>query len=154
MVTASLLSVVLGAILVLSDTTAQLAPNDDERALMMQETRTGVETLTKEVRQATAVSSVSSNAITFSIGSRTITYDCTPAQAGFTGRTRCTRQEAGGAPTTAISHVLNQANGVPVFTQTGNYVSVKVQVAAAGERLEGHKHTITLDDGAYMRNLP
>jgi len=154
MVTAVILAVVLAAILAVSDTTAKLAPRDDERALLMQETRTGLAAMSREVRQATAVGTVSSTSLAFSIGSRSITYACTTPQPGVTGRVRCTRREGTGAARTVLSHVLNSANNVPVFTRAGRQIGFTVQVAAAGDRVQGHKHTLTLTDGAYVRNLP
>ena len=154
MTVAAILPVILGAILSLSETTARLAPDDDERALLMDETRTGVYRMSRELRQATGNVSISAYAASFSIGATAITYDCSAPQPGVPGRSRCTRR-AGSAPAAPVlGHVLNSANSTPVFARTGNYVEIRLQVAAAGDRKAGHDHTITLEDGAFMRNIP
>jgi Tfp pilus assembly protein PilW len=154
MLGASILAVVLGAILSLSETTAKLAPNDDERAFVLDEARTGLNGMTRELRATTAVLASSAYSISVKVGTRDITYTCDVAHPSIAGRFRCTRQEGTQPATVAVDHVLNKASGAPVFTRNGNYVSVRLQVAAAGDRVEGHKHTITLDDGFFMRNVP
>lgn len=151
---ASVLAVVLGAILSLSATTAKLAPNDDERALVLEEARTGLNGMTRELREATSVGSTSDYSFQVNLGSRVITYACNVPHPSIAGRTQCTRKEGTSAAATVVDHVLNVATGTPVFSRSGNYAAVKLRVAAAGERTEGHKHTITLEDGFFMRNLP
>lgn len=154
MMTAAILSVVLGAILAVSETTAKLAPDDDERALIMQEARTGVHAMSRELRHATAVTSVADYELSFTVGTTSVTYSCTEPQPAVAGRTRCTRRQGTDPPRYLVSHVVSQANGKRIFRQTGKHIAVEVQVAAGGDRVPGHKHTITLADGAYVRNLP
>jgi len=154
MVVTSILAVVLTAIFSLSETTAKLAPNDDERALVLTESRAGLNGMTRALRQATGGVVVTDYSIRVNLGSRVITYTCDVAHPTIAGRYRCTRKEGTGAAVPVVDHVLNKASGTPVFTQNGSYVRVKLLMAAAGDRAKGHKHTITLDDGVYMRNVP
>lgn len=153
MIAASLLSVVLGAILALSETTAKLAPNDDERAFVIEESRTGLYGMTRELRQATQIVSSSDYATQVRLGTREITYTCDVPHPSIEGRSRCTRREGTGSSPVVVDHLINRARSTPVFTRDGNYVAVRLQLAAAGDRLEGHKHAVTLDDGAFVRNV-
>jgi len=153
MIAASLTTVVLGAVLSLGETTSKLAPDDDERANVMDQARTGMYTITRELRQARAVTSVTAYSVQAQVGSASVTYTCNVAHPKVAGRSICTR-ESDGRTTTVVDHVLNQAQGTPVFARSGNYISVTLKVAAAGDRIDGHKSTLTLSDGLYLRNVP
>ena len=150
---ASLLSVVLGAILSLGETTGRLAPADDERANVMDQARTGLYSMTRELRQANSVTSVSSYSIDVQAGGQPVNYTCNATHPTIAGRSICTRT-GGGRTTTVVDHVVNQAQGTSVFARSGDFLSVTLKVAAAGDRGDGHKSTLTLDDGLYLRNLP
>ena len=151
---ASILSVVLGAILSLSSATAQLAPNDEERAHQIDDARAGVYRMTRELRQARQFVSSSSYSITVVLTAGTVTYTCNNPHPSITGRSRCTRSLNGGTAAPVIDHLTNVANNRPVFTRSGNYVAVNARVAASGDRRDGHRHTLTFEDGFYMRNVP
>jgi Tfp pilus assembly protein PilW len=153
MMSASLLTAVLGAVLSLGETTAKLAPADDERAAVMDQARTGMYSMTRELRQARSLGTVSSYSITATLTSGTVvTYTCNVAHPTISGRSIC-RRTVGSSSTTVVDQVVNQAQSTPVFTRTGNYVTVTLKVAAAGERtVGGHNSTLTLGDGFYVRN--
>ena len=150
LLSATILAVVLGAILSLSDTTAKIAPDDNERALLIQESRTALAGMTRELRQAGAVTSSSSTTFAATVQGKAITYDCGVAHPSIPGRWQCTRKEDANPAAVVANHLVSTA----VFDRSGNYATVRLQVAAAGDRTAGHKHTITLNDGFFMRNLP
>ena len=153
MLTASILSVVLGAIFSLTETTAKLAPNDDERALVVQEARAGLTRMTRDARQATsAVASTSGQSLTLALGGTTVTYHCGVAHPSIDGRSRCTRTQGTGTPVLVANHLLNTSTSPP-FVVDGSYVRMRLRVAATGDRKDGHKHTVTLDDAAFVRNV-
>ena len=156
MITASILAVILGAIYSLSEATSAHAPRDDERGQVIQESRTALYAATRELRQATAVTASSGYSFRVSIGARDITYACDVDHPTIAGQSRCTRREGTGPVTVVVDHLTNEATGTPVFVRAAgsNYAEIRFQVAAAGERREGHEHRITLHDGFYMRNLP
>ena len=154
MTAASLLAVVLGAILSLSETTAKIAPNDDERAHVIDESRSALRGMTGEIRTAKTVVSSSAYALHVKVGATDVTWNCDVAHPSIAGRSRCTRKTGTGSAVVVVDHLINKDKGVPVFTRDGSYVSVHLQLAAAGDRVDGHKHAINLDDGAFVRNAP
>ena len=154
MMSASILAVVLGAIFSLSETTAKLAPNDDERALVVDEARTALVRMTRDTREASTVSVADGGyTLAVQVGGVSVTYTCNVAHPSIAGRTRCTRSQGGATAVVFADHLLNSASGSPVFTLDGNYVRVNLRVATKGVRKDGHKHTVTFDDAAYARNV-
>ena len=150
--TASILAVVLGAIFSLSETTAKLAPNDAERALVVDDARAALARITRDARQATsAVVSASGYSLTVQVGGVQITYTCNVPHPTISGRSQCTRTSGSGSPV-VVNHLVNVAAATPVFVQDGRYVRVRLRVATTGDRKNGHKHAVTLDDGAFVRN--
>src|SRR4051794_37569071 len=57
-ITAALLSVVIGAVLSLSETSAKVVPRDTERAAVMAESQVGLYRMTRELRTASSIVSV------------------------------------------------------------------------------------------------
>jgi prepilin-type N-terminal cleavage/methylation domain-containing protein len=175
-------SVVLLAILGLNDTATKIVPKDTERGLAIREAQSGLDRMVRELRQAYRVVGTSPSSMQVQVRlkrddpstptvethvSRTVEYDCGVGQSG-----RCMRREApigqalpaGGEM--VIDRILNSdydladPNDRPVFgyDESPNpiqptYVTVRIEVPAKGERAQGHKHTIVLEDGFHLRNL-
>lgn len=163
LVVCGLLSIILAAILGLSDLAAKLAPQDRERVHAVHDAQVALDQMTRELRTAHAIT-IQPFKATASIykGGATLTviYDCSaPAVNGFR---KCTRQQGGGAATTEIERVAN-ADARPVFTAQQRadsagvnwttYVRTLIEVPSRGERTTGAKARIVLDDGFYLRNV-
>jgi type II secretory pathway pseudopilin PulG len=154
LVVASLLSIVLGAILVLAETTQRIAPKESERALVIREAQVGLHRMTRELRHALPTPTVTGSRmqaqVLTSTGTQTVSYECDHDHPSDSDYTRCVRV-AGGTSELVVDRVLN---GTSVFTPTGtDYVRVAVEVAARGDLENGYDHRIVLDDAIYMRNL-
>lgn len=163
LVVCGLLSIILAAILGLSDLAVKLAPQDRERVHAVNEAQVALDQMTRELRAAHAIS-IQPFKATASIykGGATVTviYDCTVTAAD--GLRKCTRQQGGGAATTQIDRVAN-ADSRPVFTAQQRadsagvnwttYVRALIEVPSRGERKTGGKARIVLDDGFYLRNV-
>ncbi|HEX2087445.1 MAG TPA: type II secretion system protein [Solirubrobacteraceae bacterium] len=156
------LFVILGAILGLMDVANQIAPSDRERVHAVREAQTGLERMTRELRQAhdiaisaaglTATAQVLKNGTAV-----TVTYDCSGAPVD--GLRKCVRTQSSGgvAALTVIERVANAANR-PVFTATARdnhttYVRALIEVPSRGERPVGGTSRVVLDDGFYLRNV-
>ena len=164
MISASILTVVLLAILALLDTSARIAPQDQERAHAIQDSQAGLDRMTRELRQAHEVVSGDADTITVRVLPRgatapaTITWDCGAAHPTESSMRRCTRTVGAGTAELVIDRVVNGSTR-PVFEfdaapTAARYVRASVIVPARGDRKEdlGHKHEIVLADGFYMRN--
>jgi prepilin-type N-terminal cleavage/methylation domain-containing protein len=164
LITASILSVVLLAILARLDTSARIAPQEQERASAIQESQVGLHRMTTEVRQAYEVVNGDADTLTIRVlprGTSTpvvVTWECAAAHPIDSALRRCTRTVGAGTPELVIDRVVNGASR-PVFeydaTPTAaRYIRTSVIVPARGDRKEGlgHKHEIVLADGIYLRN--
>ncbi len=158
---AATLAVILIAILNVADTSQKLVPKDQERALVIDEAKTGLHGMTRELRQATAVHLTSPTRMDvdapFRGASTRISYRCDQPHPTNRRWRRCLRFEGGQGGRLVIDRVIN--GSAPVFRYTTDpqngritYVEVKVEVPAAGDRKDGHKHKIVYEDGFYMRN--
>lgn len=162
LVTMVVLVVVLGAVLALFETTAKIAPRDQERAHSIRDAQVGLDRMGRELRQAYAVNAATPNLLDVNVTirgqSRRVLYDC--------NRPRCVRRQ--GAPgadlsglggEVVIDRLLNGVSGEPVFTYSPPgafppaHVEARVRVPAAGERADGHPHSVVLDDGLALRNI-
>lgn len=163
LITASILSVVLLAILALLDVSARIAPQDQERAHAIQESQAGLYRMTRELRQAHAVVGGDADTITVRVLPRTgtaeitVTWDCGTPHPTESSMRRCTRTVGSGTAEVVIDRVINGTR--PVFEYdapptTSRYVRASVIVPARGDRKaeNGHRHEIVLADGVYMRN--
>jgi type II secretory pathway pseudopilin PulG len=166
MVVASLLVVVLGAILALGETTQRIAPKESERAQVIREAQVGLHRMTRELRNAyQALPTVPAPTVTGSTMQatvrgydgvpRTVRYDCDEPHPTDQAYTRCLRQVYSGGTWPAGEVVIDRVlNGSTVFALTPpDYVGAKVEVAARGGLKDGYDHRIILEDGFYMRNL-
>jgi type II secretory pathway pseudopilin PulG len=167
MVVASLLVIVLGAILALGEATQRIAPKESERAHVIREAQVGLHRMTRELRHAYSAlptvaaptvsgSTMQANVLRAGGVPKTVRYDCDEAHPTDSAYTRCVRQEllSGGTwsgQEVVIDRVLN---GTAVFSLTPpDYVAARVEVAARGSLKDGYGHRIILEDGVYMRNL-
>jgi hypothetical protein len=158
-VVASLLAIVLGAILTLGETSQRIAPKESERAQVIREAQVGLHRMTRELRHAYLPPTVSGSFIQAHVaagsGSRTIKYACNVVHPTNSDYTRCLRYVVvdgiEGTGEVVIDRVLN---GNSVFsTPSSGYVRALVEVAAAGDLQDGYDHRVVLDDGIYMRNV-
>lgn len=159
LIVAVLLVIVLGGTLNLLDTTAKVAPQEEERAQAVREAQVGLARMTRELRQATKVVTYdqANGVIKVEVNDlggvrQTVTYDCSGSSPSLTGTTACRRTQVGGSSNeVVIDRVKNNGS---MFTRIGtNFFQVRVEVPASGERAVGQKHSIVLDDGFYMRNI-
>ena len=173
LVAVSLLSVVLGAALSLSDTGAKIAQKDLERAHAIDETQSGLAQIERDLRTATQLLSgtASSNSVEFiaskrpSVGAARaplrIRYQCDITSPTNPARRACFRYTSdpstppGGAGTLVIDQLTNGTAADPVFrpSTNGRYVAIHVARSAAGTMKAGYGFSLTLDHGVYMRNL-
>ena len=165
LIVASMMVVVLGAVLALGDVAQRSAPKDLERAHAIRDAQVGLGRMTRELRQSHSLVAYSAYSIEVKawVGGqeRQITYNCSAAQPGEAGLNRCLRTEVGsGASIPVISRILNGPAGTPspVFTYTTNaagqvtYVKATVEAATKGNLRQGFTHRVALHDGFYMRN--
>jgi type II secretory pathway pseudopilin PulG len=163
MVVASLLVIVLGAILALGETTQRIAPKENERAMVIREAQVGLHRMTRELRHANQTPAVDGSSMQATVqlstgGPRTLRYDCDEPHPTDSAYTRCLRSEFSGGSWSGGEVVVDRVlNGTAVFqpdsTPVDDYVFVAVEVAARGDLKDGHDHRIVLEDGIYMRNL-
>lgn len=161
LVVASLLLVVLGAILALAETTQRIAPKESERAHVIREAQVGLHRMTRELRHANAAptvtggSTIQATVLVAGGAPRTVRYDCDEAHPTDTAYTRCLRHELSGSTWTGGEVVIDRVlNGTTVFSPTPpDYVGVTVEVAARGNLKDGYDHRVILEDAVYMRNL-
>ena len=154
---ASILSVVMGAVLSLLATTWAKQPADQEWNHQVEDTRTGVYRMTRDLRQGTSITVLSAYRMSADVRLNGVTqhllYQCDLSGV-------CTRKASSGAPPSPgpggavmTRHVVNVANGVPVFTQPSpGYFKVTVQASATGAYKTNASHTLTYTDGFYARN--
>jgi hypothetical protein len=170
---ASLLVIVLGAILMLGEASQRIAPRETERALVIREAQVGMHRMTRELREAHNVvtpAAGGSGAVidvwvpTTAGSQKRVSYECNVAHPTEATYTRCIRYDVSAAGVKSngqvvVDRVLNGAVGstLPVFVRgsapTTDYVKTTVEVAARGDRKTGYSSKILLEDGFYMRNL-
>jgi prepilin-type N-terminal cleavage/methylation domain-containing protein len=142
------------------------AANDVERAHAIREAEQGLLRMTKDLREAYAVTNRSADEITVQARIQgtnyTIRYNCASAHPTLAGVYQCVRTATAGATTrteTVVERLLNAAVSTPagerVFQYPNgrpSYVRVRIAVPARGRRTTGYDHQVVLDDGIYMRN--
>lgn len=170
----SLLVIVLGAILMLGEASQRIAPRETERAIVIRDAQVGMHRMTRELREAHSVVSPAAGAsaavfdawvpTSTSPFQRRVSYECNAAHPTDSAYTQCMRYDVTAAGVKSngqvvVDRVVNGAAGstLPVFvrgsTPATDYVKTTVEVAARGDRREGHSSKILLEDGFYMRNL-
>jgi prepilin-type N-terminal cleavage/methylation domain-containing protein len=161
MLVAATLSIIIVAILSLSDTSQKLVPRDQERAFVIREAQVGLHKMTRELRQASQVISTSPRSMEVTVRGQQVRYTCEAPHPTKSAWRRCVRTAMSGstpgAQSVVVDRVLNGTGTVFSYTtdeQTGQitYVAVKLEVPASGDLKQGHPHRVALDDGFYMRN--
>jgi Tfp pilus assembly protein PilW len=161
---------VLGATLGLMVSGLNVQTRDSEWALALQEDRTGLARMVRDLRQATSIEEANAGSILFlaTIGGKNmkVKYDCGATQSGAAySYKQCVRLSAEAGQTLpasgpAVAKYL--VNGSEVFTYSpsagsATSVTVKLEMPAKGNLKQvsgsrGYLHKVVLQDSAYMRN--
>jgi prepilin-type N-terminal cleavage/methylation domain-containing protein len=160
--------VLFAAMLDTLESSQEVQARDTEWAQTLQEGRTGLARMAREVREAWKVEEAKANLILFYAklaGTNwTIKYECGVAQTG-TSYTECVRyavEEGKTLPSTGTIIVRDVQDGSEVFsyspsTAAPTVVTFKVELPAAGtlkqQNSSGFTHHVVLENAAYMRNL-
>lgn len=158
-----LLIVVMGGTLSLLDTTAQVAPQENERAHAIREAQVGLASMVRELRQARSVEEYSTTRMVVrtpvsGIPVR-VEYDCDAASITKPELKACRRvQYDDNNNVVNTAYPVDRLLSADVFTPTVDngaveFVRVRVTVPASGERQQGLDHKIVLDDGFFLRNV-
>jgi formylmethanofuran dehydrogenase subunit A len=162
LVVASLLVIVLGAVLTLGETSQRIAPKETERAMVIREAQVGLHRMTRELRQAFAspapeiTASRAEASLQVSGVATRVVYDCNVTSTTNPDYKQCVRYVEAANGTLSGGQVIvdRVLNGSSVFsTPSTSYVRAVVEVAARGDLKDGYDHKVVLDDGFYMRNL-
>jgi type II secretory pathway pseudopilin PulG len=169
LVAAGLMLVVVGAALALLDSSNTIAARDQERTHAIREAQVGVQSMTRELRQAFSIVSSSPYSIEVHVlrggADRDVTYDCSGTSSAGPPLGQCVRYETTGSgqgvASTVVDRLINKPGSgrPPVFTYTTNgagrttYGTVHVEVPSKGERAQGYSYRVVFDDGFFMRNL-
>jgi prepilin-type N-terminal cleavage/methylation domain-containing protein len=144
------------------------AANDVERAHAIREAEQGMLRMTKDLREAFALTdpNPNRNEITFQAKVRgvsySIRYNCAVAHPTLAGVYQCVRTATSASITrtdVVVERVLNAAASTPLGERVfqypygrPSYVRIRIAVPARGRRTQGYAHRVVLDDGVYMRN--
>ena len=153
---------VLVALLGLLDAAGQAAPRDQERAVAIRDGQSGVHRMTRELRQANKVWTPGKAQIYVNIGDdRHVLYDCDAVHPDDPTQRQCLRWEAAIGSELELDApgevVVERRVPGDIFTYQPNlvnptYVEVHIEVPQSGERPDGYKANLVLDDGFYLRN--
>jgi prepilin-type N-terminal cleavage/methylation domain-containing protein len=169
LVVMTMLPIVLGATLMALDTGAKIAPKTIEYGNAVRGADAGVSRMVRELRQAYRVVGATPNAITFDAVykgvDQRVSYQCDVDEPGGRDLRRCVRvavAQGGALPALStgmvvVDQLVNGTIADPVFSFAPNaitpgYVGVRALVAAKGERTAGQLHTMTITNGALLRN--
>lgn len=158
---------VMGAALTVLVHMQRQAAADIDRAHALREAERGLKRMTRELRQAYAVTARGADEMTVGVrvagAPATVRYSCAVPHPREAGLYRCVRFVTQGTVTSqslVIDRVLNAAPATPAGRRVFQYpngrpsfVRAQIAVSARGAgRREGFQHRIVLDDGFYMRN--
>ena len=157
----AILTVVLGAILSLSATSQKLAPRDQEWAFTLRDAQVALHGMTRELRGTYVLNTAGATSIDATVqsngASKRVVYDCGVVHPTDSTLKQCVRYVVtAGVPGTqvvVIPKVKSASFTYEPATGTKNFVRIKLEIPAAGDRGDGFKHAFTLDDGIYLRNL-
>lgn len=162
MVTAAMLSVILSAILSLTATSEKLAPRDQEWAFTLRDSQVALHGMTRELRHTYQLNSATSTSIDATVqangSAKRVVYDCNQPHPTDPSLKQCVRYVINGAtvgPKIPIIPAVKSAafSYEPVGSNPPKFVRVTLRIPAAGDRKDGFRHDIVLDDGIYLRNL-
>jgi Tfp pilus assembly protein PilW len=155
------------ATMALLDSSTRIQARDTEWALTLEQDRGGLSRMVREIRGATKVEEAKTNSIVFlaQIAGTNwkIKYECAVVQTG-TALNECVRlaaEEGKALPASGPRVVSALVNGSEVFSYSPSSASptvatVKLELPAQGTLKQtggGLKHTVVLEDAAFMRNL-
>ena len=152
-----MLAVVLMGIYALYNVGAKSQQDTNNRVRSLIQQQSGIERISREMRQATAITPVSSQIIdgttwvrpTSGAASvpRRVRYDCSTGS--------CQRWEGavGGALTTGPVTVISDVQNADVFSLSPNSVDPTYVVTRVEVSVKGASNPITLDGGFALRNL-
>jgi prepilin-type N-terminal cleavage/methylation domain-containing protein len=167
----ALAAVVFGAILSMLESSQRVEARDTEWALTMQEGRSGLSRMSREIRQASKIEKAEPGTIDFlaKVGSTEyyVRYECGVVESA--PRYKCVRfasKVGESLPATGARVVGGVLNGTTVFkyfkkgfanTTEPNYVTLTLELPASGTLKQAgssaYKQHVVLTDTAYMRNL-
>ena len=169
LVVIALLSVVLGALMGPLTVSQRIEARDTNYDYAQQAARTGLDSMVAQIRQATSFAPAANTVVinvTLQGVALTVEYECYILQPGSTKYHECLRvQVAQGGTLPSITtgrivvqNLLNGTSASPLFTwgpdpNAPYYMTATIQVPASGGNYLGLTHSITLSDGALMRNL-
>ena len=159
-------TVVLGSILGLLDFGVKQAPKDQERAVALREAQSGLDRMTRELRQAYRVLDANANSMYVVVGRATppdvhVLYDCDVPDPENSAYRECVRWSAPVGQELPLSSpgevVIARAISDVAFTYSPGplnptFVKVHLEFPQTGERVGGYKSSFVLDDGFYLRN--
>lgn len=158
----ALMSVVMLALLALLDSAIQTAPRDEERANSIREGQAGLYVMTRELRQANKVWTPGKTQIYVNIGDdKHVLYDCGVVHPEDETQRQCLRWEAAIGSELPLGDpgqvVVERRMPGDVFTYAPSlinptYVKVHIQLPQSGDRADGYRANLVLDDGFYLRN--
>lgn len=152
--------------LAMLDASAPLAGQELERQNRVGEAREGLNRMVRELRQADAINTTSSNLmdvdVVTRVGSRRVVYACN-APSSIAGLRSCMRYEgpvdgAVDSGRVVVDGIVNGTPSAPVFTYTPDavrptYTNIEIAVPAKGARSDGYQHAVTLRSGFFLRNI-
>ena len=169
LVTTALMALVLGILMGPLTLSQRIETRDTNYDYAQQAARTGLDAMVAQIRQATSFTPADNTVvINVTLGgvALTVEYECDIAQPGSTVYHECLRvQVAQGGTLPAITtgrpviqNLLNGTSTSPVFTwgpdpNAPYYMTATIQAPSSGGNHIGLTHSITLSDGALMRNL-
>jgi prepilin-type N-terminal cleavage/methylation domain-containing protein len=168
LVVITVLTGILAALLGPLETSQMSATRDQNYAYAQQEARTGLDSIVSQVRQASVVLATTGNSVDFNIYlsgvAYRVYYECDVPQPTTTYR-ECVRLQvpAGtalpslGSGSVVVRNLTNGTSVAPVFSfapdpADPNYMTATVSVPSSDGTANGLAHTITLSNGALMRN--
>lgn len=167
LVAMSLALVIFGAMGTVLVSSQHLQARDAEWALTMQQGRSGLTRIAREIRQASKVEEAKGNLIVFraTLNGKEwkLKYECSVTQPG-TSYTECVRFATEGTtlPSTGTSVMNDITNGASVFTYSPSstaptVVTLKAELPASGTlkqaNSKSYRNTIVLENSVFMRNL-
>ncbi len=160
---------VLTAVFAILESSQSVQSRDTEWALTLQEDRTGLARMMRDIRQASKVEEAKAGAIAFlaTIGGKSwkIKYECGVSQPG-TAYKQCVRlaaEEGKALPGTGPPIARDVLNGTEVFSYSPSAAAptaatARIELPAKGTltlpgSAGGYTHRAVLEDAAFMRNL-
>lgn len=162
MITAALLSLILTAILSLSENAQRLIPKQEALAFTLRDSEVALDRMTRELRHAYALNSATATGMDVSVRirgvNRRVAFDCNQPHQSVSGLKRCVRRVYSGATPGPMETVIPKVESAtftyePPGIIPPRFVRINLKVPAAGDRADGHPFDISLDTGIYLRNL-